>query len=310
MNEKLEKYANTISKLKNLEVIIIADKYKSEYKGNGFKIFLSKINNISHKRNLGAEKSSGKYLIYNDSDILANHDYFNKIFYLIKKKPELNLFGGPNIHKNDKNFITKLISHCYKCFTTSGFNNFLNKDNGLSNKFVNFLPTCNLIIKKKAFEDIGKFNTKLITGEDIDFCKRAIRKKYKIIFITELGVTHITKDLKDFLFERMNYGNSFRDSLINLNFNQIVKGSLVLIYCLSFTTSALNLIINDNLISKVTIISLFLIIYLDSFLNTKKINIIIPLINLMGLFAASIGIMLGVFFKRKYYKYNNNSDKQ
>ena len=55
-------------------------------------------------------------------------------------------------------------------------------------------------VKKYVFEKLGYFNVQLRTGEDTDFCERAIKAGYKLGLKTDAVVKHRDREkLNDFL---------------------------------------------------------------------------------------------------------------
>ncbi len=307
-NPELINYLKNLCDLDFLEIILVIDNNDFSYKNSDIKVIKSDKNSIPLKRNLGIRYAKNDYIIFNDSDIRANLNYFFKIKELVKKNINLEIFGGPNIHKNNTNFIYKAISSCYKCYATSGLNNIYHKNNSFKTMNVNFLPTCNLIIKKSVFDKIGYFDEKLITGEDIEFSRRSIKAGISIVFISHLKVTHITKDLKNFIYERINYGNSIRDYIDNSDFIMIAKSVIVLLFSSVILALGIKTFSYFGFYTITALTACLSSLYLDSLINTKKFNVLIPLMNLIGLFSMSLGIVLGLVKKRRYYNYKNISD--
>ena len=79
-----------ISNLKNIEVIIIDDgsKPKLKKKLNKFKLKYKYIKNLgpSYARNFGAKVSSGKFLLFLDSDLVLPKNFLKRLINLLKKE--------------------------------------------------------------------------------------------------------------------------------------------------------------------------------------------------------------------------------
>jgi GT2 family glycosyltransferase len=90
------------------------------------------------------------------------------------------------------------------------------------------IPTNNLSIKRDVFQKIGYFNEDLKTGEDADFCFRAIKNGQKIFFKSDLVIYHHDKDsFGGFLRHQETWG---RHALKmrrgnNMDFSWILPGS-------------------------------------------------------------------------------------
>lgn len=76
----------------------------------------------------------------------------------------------------------------------------------LSNAYV---PTCNLIIRKRAFSDAGGFQEDLTVGEDVDLCWRTRKLGYHLLYIPQGKIEHKHRnDLIRMLTRRYDYGTS------------------------------------------------------------------------------------------------------
>jgi len=55
-------------------------------------------------------------------------------------------------------------------------------------------PTCNIAYKKKVIDDVGYFDEKMITAEDIDYNVRCVEKEYTIGYNPKMKVLHYHRE--------------------------------------------------------------------------------------------------------------------
>ena len=131
---------------KKIKIFLILDKYQNFKKDNKIKIFVSGNETIGFKRNLAVKNCKTKFVCFIDSDAYPKSFWLNDVHKLFKKYKKLGAVGGPNLSPNTKDIEKKLVSRSRKLsFVTL---NTITKSN-LENKecYINFLPSCNLIVK-------------------------------------------------------------------------------------------------------------------------------------------------------------------
>jgi len=130
-----------------------------------FKVFTSKVRNVSYQRNLGAFKATGEYLIFNDADNRLPKFFLNDLATEIKKSP-VDLFT------------------CWtKSFDPSPIHDFISLGINLqvhsSYLFKDPMAYGALIgCRRKIFKNIGGFDRNVGYGEDEVFIKTGYKKGY------------------------------------------------------------------------------------------------------------------------------------
>jgi GT2 family glycosyltransferase len=72
-----------------------------------------------------------------------------------------------------------------------------------------YVPSCNLIIRKKAFFEVNGFQEDLAVGEDVDLCWRTRKLGYHLQYIPRGKIEHKHRnDLLPMLRRRYDYGTS------------------------------------------------------------------------------------------------------
>lgn len=168
----------TQQKIKDFELIIVdggsKDKTLSvvnKYKGSfdKFKLVKSDKKNLCYQRNLGAQKSEGRYLIFLDADVRIRKDYLSTIKKVIEKQSFLFLttYQFEDSDKLDK-FLVQVTNYSLELLKL------INKQ---------MAPGYNFIILKEVFDKIGGFNEKTTISEDHDLSMRIQEAGVKINII-------------------------------------------------------------------------------------------------------------------------------
>ncbi len=168
--------------VKNFEILVITDK-------------ISGSANPSEKRNLGASKAKGKYLVFFDDDSYPSKNYFQNAAKLIKKFPDMAAFCGPCLTPPKDNTSQQASGLLWSSWLGSGGAGTY-RNNKQSPRFVDDYPSVNLIVKKTIFKKAGKFNNRYWPGEDTVLCLNLTKKlKQNIYYHPSLTVYHHRRSL-------------------------------------------------------------------------------------------------------------------
>lgn len=138
----------------------------------------------SAARNYGATQAKGEYLLILDSDIITPEHYIEEILRELSVA-SADAFGGPDAAHPDFTPIQKAISYSMTSFLTTG------GIRGGKKKMDKFYPrSYNLGVKRKVFETLHGFDTKMRFGEDIDFSIRVYAGNYTCRLFPEAWVYH------------------------------------------------------------------------------------------------------------------------
>jgi len=113
----------------------------------------------SKARNLGAQKASGDLLVFLDADVTITEKWGQSLSDLVLSQiaNEDFLGGAPYEMSSQPSWVE-----------TNWFE-------PLRRKTSNYINGGNLLMTKGIFEKINGFDSNLETGEDVDFCKRAVK---------------------------------------------------------------------------------------------------------------------------------------
>ncbi|MDY0200483.1 MAG: glycosyltransferase [Bacteroidales bacterium] len=226
VRELLESLIN--QKLKIFEVIIVEDgstipckEIVDEYSNQlNLKYFTKENTGPGTTRNFGANKASGEYFIFFDSDCLIPEDYLKHVEEELSIHP-VDAFGGPDRAHSSFTPIQKAINYSMTSFFTTG------GIRGGKERLDKFYPrSFNMGVSRQTFEKTGGFST-LRFGEDIDFSFRIISNGFKTKLFSKAFVYH--KRRTDF---RKFYRQVYNSGIARINLNILHPKTLKLVHIL------------------------------------------------------------------------------
>ena len=170
------------------------------------KIIVSGDSTIGAKRNLAARASSSKYLAFIDSDAFPMAGWLENALHILTNQENTWAVGGPNVSPLEESLSERYVGLSQKSILVAGFNNFRKQFKPA--RFCDDLPSCNLIIRREQFLEMGGMNEKLVAGEDMDFCHRLRKMGKQIYYSPDVVVYHKNRCLKNYILQRLTYGAS------------------------------------------------------------------------------------------------------
>lgn len=167
----------------------------------------------SAARNAGAEKAGGEILAFIDADCVAGPDWLSDLAPFFAAEG-VGAAGGLVDGFFNKSFLDRY----EKVSSSLNMGRRLIFQTGNTSNF--YVPSCNLLVRKKAFWETGGFRTGMHLGEDVDFCWRMRSKGYDLIYLPRGKVAHKHRNqLLKLLRRRYDYGTS-EASLYNIHKNK------------------------------------------------------------------------------------------
>jgi cellulose synthase/poly-beta-1,6-N-acetylglucosamine synthase-like glycosyltransferase len=255
------------------EVLIDFDLYLKKHKN--FTVLCCKnVKSPAKKRNIASKKAQGEILAFLDDDSYPKKNWLkiaDKFF--LNNSQKTTCVGGPGILPKNESFFGKI---CNLYFISRIFYPF--SERYTERKEKNLLefsdwPSVNFFIRKSFFFKIRGFDERYWPGEDSKLCEEVLKRKGKIIYISNLIVFHYRRSsLSKYIKQIYRYG--FHRGLFFFSGN---SNSKKLIYVLPL------------------IFTLFLILYF--LINLQNINYILFLIFIYLSF-----LVIDLFFLIKYEK--------
>jgi mycofactocin system glycosyltransferase len=154
-------------------------------------------------RNLAAREANGNLLGFTDSDCVPHPHWLRELTPYFDDE-RVGIVGG-----YVSNFYTRSLLDQYEAVKSSlnmGLFSF-RVENGKSSTA--YVPSCNLIIRKRAFSETGGFQADLHVGEDVDLCWRTIKLGYHLLYVPRGEVKHKHRnDVRQMFMRRFDYGTS------------------------------------------------------------------------------------------------------
>ena len=156
----------------------------------------------AYSRNLGVREAAGQIVAFIDSDCVAEQRW------LLDLAPyfawaSVGAVGGRTIG----HYTESSLDHYEEVSSPLDMGSRLRIEGRGSDTF--YVPTCNLLVRKSAFEQVGGLRDDLRVGEDVDLCWRLRASGYYLVYAPEGIVRHKHRDhLVGMLRRRADYGTS------------------------------------------------------------------------------------------------------
>ena len=283
---------------KNIEIIIVSEA-KETVKFPKTKVIKVGRVNPAGKRNAGVKESNGEIIAFIDDDAYPIKDW---LVHAVKyfENDEIAAVAGPQIVPEESTFMQKVSGYVYSLgagkqkyvYTPTKF------------QYIDDYPTCNLIVRRKCFEEINGFNTDYWGGEDTKLCYDLTQKlKKKMAYDPKVLVWHHRR-------------KTARDHIKQVSMWAIYRGyfsrkfpetSLRLVYfvpplfLLGVIFGGIASYFNDFLkMGYFSVISLYLLYCTYTAAKTKSIKFFFPVLFLLVAthLAYGLGMIRGILMKK------------
>lgn len=191
-----------------LEVIVVDDASTDNLTITAVKKYPVKLIEVKENqgqsacRNLAVSKAKGEVIAFTDSDCEVSDRWLQTLARCFQNSEVAFVGGGVYT----KRFETSL--DYYEEYMTP-----LYKGNKISpiekNSEVSYVPTCNLLIRKKVFTSVGGFNHEMRVGEDVDLLWRVLNAGYTGWYVPDGYIWHHHRNrIYPFLKRRAQYAAS------------------------------------------------------------------------------------------------------
>jgi mycofactocin system glycosyltransferase len=189
--------------------VIVVDDGSTDSTAQVIQTFKIKAIHLTHTigasacRNLAVKEAKGELIGFIDGDCVAHPHWLRELFPHFEDRA-IGIVGG---------YVSNFYSHSLldryedaKSPLNMGPNS-VRTDGAKPSNF--YVPSCNLIVRKKAFLEAGGFQEDLNVGEDVDLCWRVRKLGYHLLYLPQGEVKHKhRKDLRHMLARRYDYGTS------------------------------------------------------------------------------------------------------
>jgi len=211
--------------------------------------------------------AKGDYFVFFDSDCIIPEDYFQNVANVINLQ-KIDFWGGPDKDHESFTNLQKAINYSMTSFFTTG------GIRGAKKKIGKYHPrSFNMGISREVYEKTGGFPTVVSPGEDIIFSIQIQNAGFPANLIHEAFVYHKRKiSIKKYFKQINSFG--FVRYPITLLFPDTF--SIVFLLPPAYTIGLFLLLLASVLIHWAFVLPLivhYLLIFADSLLKTRKINI-------------------------------------
>ena len=186
-----------LASIKNLDYpkgeyeVIVVDGHSTDNtveiaKKYGCKVVYENVGTRAGACNIGVRRAEGEYIMFTDADCVVPKDWLKSLIKHFNNE-KVACVGGPNITPEDDTEFAKCVGVVLSFLSKPGSRYGFNADEVIET-FHN--SGCNVAYRKKAIEEAGWFNEKLVTCEDEELDYRIKEKGYKILYTPDAKVYH------------------------------------------------------------------------------------------------------------------------
>ncbi|MDO9068879.1 MAG: mycofactocin biosynthesis glycosyltransferase MftF [Deltaproteobacteria bacterium] len=153
-------------------------------------------------RNVGAALASGEILAFIDSDCSASTEWLNELIPSFSN-PAMAAVGG----QVDGMCTESGVDRYEAVMSSLSIGSRERVENSGNDTF--YLPSCNLLVRRIAFQSAGGFKDSMHVGEDVDLTWRLRDKGWSITYVPVGNVLHEHRSsIRSFMSRRFDYGTS------------------------------------------------------------------------------------------------------
>jgi cellulose synthase/poly-beta-1,6-N-acetylglucosamine synthase-like glycosyltransferase len=186
-----------------VEVIVLPDE-KLPFEDSRTKVEGTGPVSPARKRNRGVELSSGEILAFIDDDTRPHPGWLKSALKAFEDS-QIAAVGGPSITPTSDPFWAQVSGAVYESWMMSGKERLRYVPTREQN--LDDFPSCNLLVRRSVFQEVGGFATDFWPGEDTEFCLSLVKRGHVIRYVPEAVIDHHRRPSLERHFKQLgNYG--------------------------------------------------------------------------------------------------------
>jgi len=187
------------------EIIVVPDTYTSEKTYlKGVVVLPSGCKNPAAKRNMAARAAHGEFLAFIDNDAYPGNGWLEAAIKVLEESATIGAVGGPTLLPPDQPWKRKVVGNAQSSVLLAGPFAF-KRAVVAEGRDCRSLSTCNLILRRKNFLDVGGMDESFFTANDASINRR-IKACGRVYFCPEVQVYHQSRTLQGLLLQRLVWG--------------------------------------------------------------------------------------------------------
>ena len=176
----------------DFEIIVLPDE-QSSYDDKRVRIIPTGPCLPAKKRDIGATYATGEILAFLDDDAYPSENWLAHAAVNFKDH-DVAAVGGPAVTPPIEGILQRASGLVYESFIVSGPLRYRYRKE--KKRLIDDYPSCNLLVRKDIFEQLGGFKTNFWPGEDTVLCLEITQRlKKKIVYDPEVLVFHHRRPL-------------------------------------------------------------------------------------------------------------------
>ncbi len=213
-----------------VETIIVDNGSKDntvmEAKKHNAKVYILPNVTIGALRNYGAKQARGDILAFLDADCIVSDSW---LIRALKDFDNIQVAatGSPHRVANNASWVAKAWG--------------LNNQDMREASYVSYIPSGNLFVRKKCFEEISGFKESLMVSEDTELCRSLREKGYEILSDPSIEAIHLgaPETLRKFYLKELWHGKETFKIFLHTGANK-----RVVLYALTFVALMMGLMLS------------------------------------------------------------------
>ena len=183
-------------KFPDYEILILPDRlFPQEDIFLSSKIRIIPTGNVTppYKRDLGAKAAKGEILAFLDDDAYPKANWLGEAAKIFAESSNIACVCGPAVTPEKDSLKQKASGLVYSSIFISGNHKF--RYLAQSRREVSDFPSCNFLIRKDVFDEVGGFDKPFWPGEDTFLCLKVLNTGKKMIYDPKVLVFHHRRTL-------------------------------------------------------------------------------------------------------------------